>query len=270
MAVVVVSESFDDIRSRQVRFLDEAAKLGDLHVLLWSDAMVQAITRKPPKFPEAERLYFVQSMRYVKQAVIVPGTFAAHSLPNVPGIRPDLWVTDPAGDAADRRRFCERNGVEYRVIGDAQLVGFPAIPAPKSTGQKKVIVTGCYDWFHTGHVRFFEEVSEHGELYVVVGHDANIALLKGAGHPQFPQDERRYMVQAVRFVHQALISTGHGWVDAEPEIKRIKPEIYAVNEDGDKPEKREYCRQHGLEYLVLKRLPKPGLPKRQSTDLRGF
>jgi hypothetical protein len=78
------------------------------------------------------------------------------------------------------------------------------------------------------------------------------------------------MVQAVRFVKQAMISSGHGWLDAEPEIERVAPHIYAVNEDGDRPEKRSYCESHGIEYRVLKRLPKPGLPRRQSTNLRGF
>jgi hypothetical protein len=58
--------------------------------------------------------------------------------------------------------------------------------------------------------------------------------------------------------------------DAEPEIARIKPNIYAVNEDGDQPEKRAFCEEHGLEYVVLKRLPKVGLPRRESTVLRGF
>jgi hypothetical protein len=77
-------------------------------------------------------------------------------------------------------------------------------------------------------------------------------------------------VQSVRFVTQALISSGQGWMDAEPEIERIRPDIYVVNEDGDQPEKREFCNQHGLEYVVLRREPKPGLPRRRSTDLRGF
>jgi len=71
-------------------------------------------------------------------------------------------------------------------------------------------------------------------------------------------------------VKQGLVSTGHGWMDAAPEIEQIKPDIYAVNEDGDKPEKREFCRQHNIEYQVLKRLPKPGLTARSSTNLRGF
>ena len=50
----------------------------------------------------------------------------------------------------------------------------------------------------------------------------------------------------------------------------LKPDIYAINEDGDVPEKREFCRIHGLEYRVLKRVPRAGLPRRESTRLRGF
>ncbi len=142
--------------------------------------------------------------------------------------------------------------------------------ATDRAGPRRVVVTGCYDWLHSGHMRFFEEVSGHGELYVVVGHDANVRLLKGEGHPRFPQEQRRYMTGAARHVHRSLISTGSGWMDAEPEMKTIGAHIYVVNEDGDKPEKREFCRAHGLEYLVLKRVPASGLPRRSSTDLRGF
>src|SRR5262249_15493244 len=135
---------------------------------------------------------------------------------------------------------------------------------------RKVVVTGCYDWFHSGHVRFFEECCELGDLYVVVGHDANIKLLKGEGHPLFPASQRCYMAGAIRFCSVALISTGNGWMDAEPEFLKIKPDLYAVNEDGDKPEKREFCQKYGIEYRVLKRQPKAGLPRRESTKLRGF
>ena len=78
------------------------------------------------------------------------------------------------------------------------------------------------------------------------------------------------MVGSIRHVKQALISSGDGWLDADPEIRRLKPDIYAVNEDGDKGGKREYCAKMGLEYLVLRRIPAPGLPRRSSTDLRGF
>jgi len=132
------------------------------------------------------------------------------------------------------------------------------------------VVTGCYDWFHSGHLRFFEEASALGDLYVVVGSDENVRLLKGEGHPMFPQGERRYLVQSIRFVKQALISSGSDWMDAEPDIAQIKPDFYVVNEDGDVPEKRKFCEDREIDYVVLKRMPKEGLPRRQSTDLRGF
>lgn len=44
----------------------------------------------------------------------------------------------------------------------------------------------------------------------------------------------------------------------------------AVNEDGDKGGKREFCQKLGIEYLVLKRSPAPGLPARSSTELRAL
>jgi hypothetical protein len=78
------------------------------------------------------------------------------------------------------------------------------------------------------------------------------------------------MVGSVRFVTQALISTGDGWLDADPEIRQMEPDVYVVNEDGDQGGKREYCERMGIEYLVLPRMPAPGLPRRSSTELRGF
>jgi cytidyltransferase-like protein len=270
---VVVSGSFDDFRAGHARFLQEASRLGPVHVLLWSDEVAEKLAGKPPKFPEAERLYLLQAIRYVDRVSLCHAPFDPDTLPTFARESAAAWVVDEAADHPAKRAYCDSCGLEYRVLEQDQLQGFPTAPpadlsAPSS--QKRVIVTGCFDWFHSGHVRFFEEVSELGDLYVIVGHDANIRLLKGEGHPLLPEAERRYIVGAVRFVKQALISSGHGWLDAEPEIGRIRPHIYAVNEDGDRPEKEAYCRQHGIQYAVLKRVPKEGLPRRQSTDLRGF
>ena len=39
---VVVSGGFDDLRARGMRFLQEAAQLGDLTVLLWPDETLPA------------------------------------------------------------------------------------------------------------------------------------------------------------------------------------------------------------------------------------
>jgi len=258
MSSATVSGSFDDLRSRHVRFLEEAAKIGELHVMLWSDEVTANIAGKQPRFPLAERKYFVEAIKFVGRVSIVDRPFKRGTLP----MGEDVWVMDAAGG----RHSC-------RMISGEKLGTFPPPPAPKSisaAGRKKVLVTGCFDWLHTGHVRFFEEVAELGDVYAVVGSDANIQLLKGAGHPMFRQDERCYMVGALRYVKSAVVSTGTGWLDAEPEIRVIRPDVYAVNEDGDKPEKRKFCGENGIEYVVLKREPKQGLTRRQSTVLRGF
>ncbi len=270
---VVVTGDFDDLRSAQIRFLEEAARLGPLTTLLWSDDAFQRLHGKPPKFPQAERLYRLQAIRYVHRAKVVSEPVHQDALPDLQGFRPSAWVVAESQDNASKRAWCKSHSLRYHVLRSDDLRGFPEGPLPPAEAhspRKKVLVTGCYDWFHSGHVRFFEQVSGYGDLYVVVGHDANIRLLKGEGHPFFPQEERRYVVGSIKYVKQALVSTGEGWLDAEPEIQRIKPNIYAVNEDGDKGGKREYCEQRGIRYLVLKRTPAPGLSKRTSTDLRGF
>jgi cytidyltransferase-like protein len=270
-AQVIVSGGFDDLKSRDLRLLEEAAKLGELTVLLWPDAWLQRISGRPPKFPLAERSYFLKAVRYVARVVEAEAAGArdVNSLPK--DLRADVWADCAASAHADREHLAGRQGITYRVFGADELGGFPEPPPmPSAPGRKKVVATGCYDWFHSGHVRFCEEASAYGDLYVCLGSDANVRLLKGPGHPLLSEAERRYVVGSIKYVKQALITTGTGWVDADPEIRRLKPDIYLVNEDGDKGGKREYCEQMGLEYVVLKRTPAPGLPPRSSTDLRGF
>ncbi|HEY3761742.1 MAG TPA: adenylyltransferase/cytidyltransferase family protein [Verrucomicrobiae bacterium] len=263
---IVVSGGFDDIKACDLRFLEEASKLGELTVLLWPDAALQKFIGKSPKFPFAEREYFLKAVRYVSKVLSAENPDA---LPD--GLRADVWAdygltTNPA-----RAKAATEKKVAYRVFAEDELSGFPEPPPmPDAARPKKVIATGCFDWFHSGHVRFAEEASTYGDLYICLGSDVNVRLLKGEGHPLLSEAERRYVVGSIKFVKQALITTGSGWLDADPEIRRLKPDIYVVNDDGDKGGKREYCQKMGIEYLVLKRKPAPGLIARTSTNLRGF
>jgi cytidyltransferase-like protein len=267
MPDVYVTGIFDELRSPTIRFLHEASRLGDLTIYLWSDAAVEKLGKRAPKFPEAERKYFLESIRYVHNVTLMdkPEPFLPDHL------HAGTWAVPAKEDAPEKGTFCEAHSLNYHVIPDEMLAGFPAVdpPEPKSS-RKKVIVTGCYDWLHSGHIRFFEEVSGLGDLYVSLGSDITIRELKGEKHPMLPQQERLYMVQAIRHVTCAFIATGSGYLDAAPEIEALMPEIYAVNEDGDRPEKRAFCSKHGIEYVVLRRIPKEGLPARQSTILRGY
>lgn len=268
---ILVSAGFGDLRSTDVRLLDEASRLGPVHVRLWSDELLESLEGRRPRFAESERRFFIEHLRYVAGVGIVR-SLGSLTAP-IRGERPTKMVV-PAGTPEIVRVACEKAGVDVVELGVDGLAGWPAPAAglldPDDPGARRVIVTGCFDWLHSGHVEFFRDASRLGQLYVVTGSDRNVRLLKGAGHPLHDERERTYMVQAMRPVHRALVSTGSGWMDAEPEIEIIRPHAYVVNEDGDKPEKRAFCETHGLEYVVLRRRPHPGLPRRTSTDLRGF
>ena len=272
MAPVVVETSLDNLRSDDVRFLEEAAAHGPLHVRVPSDALVAERTGSPPAFPAAERRFLAESIRCVTTAELVD-----RSLVGSPDILDALAaagssiVVQEEEDAPALRSTAGTHGVGYLAVSRQARAGFPvADPAPPPAGMPRVVITGCYDWLHSGHIRFFMDAARYGALYAVVGSNRNVELLKGPGHPLQHEDERRYMVGAVRSVHRCLISSGEGWMDAEPEIDEIRPAFYVVNEDGDQPEKRTFCRDHGIEYVVLRRIPHAGLPARSSTELRGF
>ncbi|KAH9250880.1 hypothetical protein BASA81_011268 [Batrachochytrium salamandrivorans] len=133
---------------------------------------------------------------------------------------------------------------------------------------KRVLVSGCFDLLHSGHVEFFREASQLGELHVRIGSDANIQLLKHH-QPMFPQTERLEMVRAVRYVHSAEISLGTGEFDFVEDFKQVKPHVYFVNEDCSKLEQRKrICQELGIEVIVHQRLPSLGLEPRSSTSIK--
>ncbi len=133
--------------------------------------------------------------------------------------------------------------------------------------QKKVFVSGCFDLLHSGHIAFFEEASTYGDVYVGLGSDSTIAVLKNH-KTVYNENERLYMIKSLKFVKEALINQGSGMIDFLEEIKQLKPDILFVNEDGQTDSKKDLCKKLGIEYVVSKRIPKETLPTRSSTDLR--
>jgi len=132
---------------------------------------------------------------------------------------------------------------------------------------KKVFVSGCFDILHSGHIAFFEEASSYGDLYVALGSDKTVFNLKGR-LPVNNEDERLFMVRSARSVTDAFVSQGSGMLDFREEFIAMKPDIMVVNADGHMPEKQELCEEHGVEYVVLQRIPHAGLPARSTTALR--
>ena len=131
----------------------------------------------------------------------------------------------------------------------------------------KVFVSGCYDLLHSGHVEFFRQAAEYGDLYVGIGSDATILHYKGH-RTMFDERERLFMVKSIRYVKDAYINAGSGIMDFVPTVDRLRPDILVVNEDGATEEKQRFCEERGMEYIVLKRDPHEGLEAHSSTAIK--
>ena len=133
---------------------------------------------------------------------------------------------------------------------------------------KKVFVSGCYDLLHSGHVEFFRQASQFGDLYVGIGSDATVLHYKNH-KTLYPEQERLFMVKSIRYVKDAFINQGDGVMDFIPTVEALKPDIFVVNADGSNEDKRRFCEERGIEYVVLQRTPAEGLKARSSTDLKA-
>ena len=133
---------------------------------------------------------------------------------------------------------------------------------------KKVFVSGCYDLLHSGHVEFFKQASQYGDLYVGIGSDATYLEYKHR-KPMFPQEERLFMVQAIKYVKEAYINEGSGVIDFLPTLDRVKPDVFVVNAEGGSATKRQICEERGIKYVELQRTPAEGLQARSSSSLKA-
>jgi len=132
---------------------------------------------------------------------------------------------------------------------------------------RKVLVSGCFDMMHSGHIAFLKTAADFGQVFACIGSDETVFSLKGR-YPIINQSERAFCLDALDSVFQARVSRGSGHLDFLPELLDIKPDIFVVNADGDSLEKQALMAQHGIEYIVLDRIPAENLPPRSTTALR--
>ena len=138
---------------------------------------------------------------------------------------------------------------------------------PYTKIMKKVFVSGCYDLLHSGHVEFFRQAAQYGELYVGIGSDQTILHYKNH-KTVYSEQERLFMVKSIKYVKDAYINAGRGILDFIPTLDIVKPDILVVNSDGGSDSKRKVCEERGIEYVVLERDPHEGLEARSSTELK--
>jgi cytidyltransferase-like protein len=132
---------------------------------------------------------------------------------------------------------------------------------------KKVMVSGCFDMLHSGHIAFLQSAASYGKLFVCIGSDQTVFNLKNRKTVN-PETERKYMIEALSCVYKVYVSSGSGYLDFLPEMEIIQPDVFVVNHDGHSLDKEALCHSKGIEYIVLPRIPQQGLLERSTTALR--
>jgi rfaE bifunctional protein nucleotidyltransferase chain/domain len=98
----------------------------------------------------------------------------------------------------------------------------------------KVLVGGCFDILHIGHIKFLKKAKSFGDfLIILLESDINIKELKGDTRPFHNQKEREEVLESLKFVDKVIILPDivtHKTYDDI--IKKIKPNIIAITE-GD-------------------------------------
>jgi FAD synthetase len=119
---------------------------------------------------------------------------------------------------------------------------------------RKVLVAGTFDLLHPGHIRFFEETSKLGDLYVIVARDINSERTKKRP-VVVPEASRVYMVGSVRFVKKAVLGDEQ---DILKRVLEIKPDVIILGPDQGVDEawlKKELA-ERGLPGVEVLRLSK--------------
>lgn len=126
---------------------------------------------------------------------------------------------------------------------------------------KKVLVFGCFDPLHAGHVNFFEQAKALGDhLTVVVAHDSALRAHKRR-KPRAPAEERLTRVAEVPAVDRALI--GNRQANKYELLSEIDFDVVALGYDQEPSDDkvREELARRKKEWVKVVRL-KPYKPER--------
>lgn len=126
--------------------------------------------------------------------------------------------------------------------------------------KKVVLVGGCFDLLHFGHIEFLRQAKACGDyLLVALESDKKIKQLKGDGRPIHNQTQRRQMLEALSFVNKVIsLPMMHDDADYFNLVKRIKPAVIAVTQgDPILTKKQQQAEIVGAKLVVIPKIHTP-------------
>ena len=126
--------------------------------------------------------------------------------------------------------------------------------------KKIVLVGGCFDLLHFGHISFLKQAKKLGNyLVVALESDENVRNTKGETRPIHTQIQRKEMLEAISYVDEVvLLPPMHSDREYFAMVSQIKPAVIVITE-GD-PVKEKKHEQAQLVGATLVEIPKIHTP----------
>ncbi len=111
----------------------------------------------------------------------------------------------------------------------------------KNENKKIVLVGGCFDIIHPGHILFLEAAKREGDvLILLLESDESIKKRKGETRPINSQKNRQIVVSAIGDVNYIIPLLGVTTDEEYDKIMtQIRPEVIAITEGDSQTEKRK-------------------------------
>mgnify|MGYP001422098579 CR=1 FL=1 len=125
---------------------------------------------------------------------------------------------------------------------------------------KKVLVGGCFDLLHYGHIAFLRESRSLGDwLMVALESDENVRYMKGPTRPIHTQDQRKVMLKTLSCVdHVIPLNNKKTNTDYTQLVERVNPAVIAITEgDPIEEKKRLQAAAVGAEFVVIPKVRTP-------------
>jgi len=113
---VVIAGTFDIIHPGHLCFIQNAAKYGDVYVIVARDVNVQRIKGSPPIVPEEQRRIVVEGLKGVKQAIL--GNENDDLTDKVVELQPDIVALGPNQNFDEEKlaQNLKAKGLKTRVV----------------------------------------------------------------------------------------------------------------------------------------------------------
>lgn len=116
---------------------------------------------------------------------------------------------------------------------------------------KRVITYGTFDLLHYGHINLLRRAKELGD-YLIVAVSTDEFNLNAKGKTcYFPYEQRKMMVEAIRYVDFVIPETG--WEQKSEDMRKYRVSTFVIGDDWTG--QFDYLKRDGVEVVYLPRTP---------------